>query len=171
MSKSRSSLLSVELTTKSKLLLNRLAIHGNTLSVKNSMNLIGRQYRKEVGLIFKRRQVRDPSLRWADLKPSTLKEKKRKGFGNKRTLERTGNLRQGMTSRGHSDNISKTGRNFGVFGSKNKYGNFHDDIDSSRKKMPLRNFSIPSQSTFGVFLRTIDEDIKAQLRIIGVEVD
>ena len=127
--------------------MNKLAAHATGLSVKNSMNLIGRQYRKEVELIFARKQVRQPSLKWPKLKESTLADKRRKGFGNKGILERTGELRRSMTSRGHPNNITQIGRNFGVFGTSNKYGNYHDDIKSPRKKIPLRNFSIPSEST------------------------
>ena len=146
-----------------------LTTHAKTLSIKNSMRLIGRQYRKEVDLIFKRRQVRNPSLKWDKLKPSTLADKQRKGFGGKRILERTGNLRKGMTRPNHPDNITRIGHNFGSFGTSNKYGNFHDDIKASRSKLPLRNFSIPSETTFGVFLRTIEEDIKNQLDLIGID--
>lgn len=148
----------------------RLTKHANNLTIKNSMNLIGRQYRKEVDLIFKRKQVREPSLKWPKLKASTLADKKRKGFGNKRILERTGDLRRSMTSRNHPNNIHQIGKDFGVFGSSNRYGNYHDDVKSPRRRLPLRNFSIPSESTFGVFLRIIDEDIKGQLELNGIEV-
>lgn len=163
-------LFSIRLSKKSQFLLEKLRTHANTLSVKNSMNLIGRQYRKEVKLIFARKQVRKPSLKWDKLKPATLANKARQGFGDKGILERTGKLRRGMIRKNNPDNISKTGRTFGVFGSRTKYGNFHDDIRSSRKKLSLRNFSIPSMSTFGVFLRIIEEDIKAQLEFLGVDV-
>ena len=163
-------LFSIELSAKSRLLMKKLTGHANTLSVKNSMNLIGRQYRKEVKRIFKRKQVRQPSLKWKELAPSTLANKRKKGFGNKEILERTGNLRRGMSSKNHSDNISKTGRAFGQFGSENEYGNFHDDIKKPRKRLPLRNFSIPSETTFGVFLRIIEEDIKTQLEFLGIDV-
>ena len=148
-----------------------LAAHAGGLTIKNSMNLIGRQYRKEVDLIFARKQVRQPSLRWAKLKPKTLEDKARKGFGSKGILERTGELRKSMTSRNHVNNISTIGKDFGIFGSSNKYGNFHDDTTSPRSKLPLRNFSIPSETTYGVFLRTIEEDISAQLKHLGVSVD
>ena len=86
------------------------------------------------------------------------------------TLERTGELRKGMTSKNHPDNVSQTGPDFGRFGSSNKYGNFHDNTKSPRRKLPLRNFSIPSESTFGTFLRIIDEDIINQLELIGIDV-
>jgi len=163
-------LFSIELSQKSRLLMKQLEAHATGLSIKNSMNIIGRQYRKEVDLIFRRKQVRQPSLRWDKLKESTLKDKARKGYGNKNTLERTGDLRRSMTSRSHPNNISEVGRNFGVFGSSTKYGNYHDNVTAPRNKLPLRNFSIPSESTFGVFLRIIDEDIKAELEFIGVDV-
>ena len=47
---------------------------------------------------------------------------------------------------------------------------FHDDVKARRDKLPLRNFSIPSETTFGVFLRIIEEDIKAQLEFLGIDV-
>ena len=133
-------LFSVELNAKSRLLMKELAFQAGHVSVKNSMNLIGMQYRKEVDLIFKRKQVRQPSLKWPDLKASTLADKKRKGFGSKNILERTGELRRSMTSRNHPNNITKIGRASAIFGSSVKYGRFHDDVESSRKKMPLRKF-------------------------------
>jgi len=161
---------SVELSAQSRKLMQTLADHAGGLSVKNSMNLIGMQYRKEVDLIFARKQVRQPNLKWDDLKSKTLADKKRKGFGDKGILERTGELRRSMTVRNHADNITSIGKNYGQFGSSNKYGNYHDDTVSPRNKMPLRNYSIPSESTFGVFLRIIDEDITAQLKHLGVSV-
>lgn len=166
----KDNLISIELSKETKRLMGVLRNHAGTLSVKNSMNLIGNQYRKEVGLIFKRQQRRDPSLRWKKLKPKTIADKIRKGFGNKRILERTGAGSRSMTSRNHSKNISQTGRDFGRFGSRNEYMHFHDNVKARRKTLPLRNFSIPSETTHKVFLRTIDEDIKGQLRLIGVSV-
>lgn len=151
--------------------MNRLAKHAGGLSVKNSMNLIGRQYRKEVDLIFRRKQVRQPSLRWEDITDKTKREKRRLGYGDKGILQRTGELRKSMTNRNHPDNITQIGKDFGVFGSSNKYGNYHDDTKSQRRKIPLRNFSIPAESTYGVFLRTIEEDIVNQLEFMGVTVD
>ena len=170
MTKTRSSLFSVELNDESKRLMKELYDHAGGLSIKNSMNLIGMQYRKEVDLIFARKQVRQPNLKWPELKPKTIAEKRRKGFGDKGILERTGELRRSMTVRNHPNNITLIGKNFGQFGSSNKYGNYHDDVESPRSKIPLRNYSIPSETTYGVFLRTIDEDIKSQLKHIGVSV-
>lgn len=166
----KNSFFSIELNNQSKRLMKELYDHAGGLSIKNSMNLIGMQYRKEVDLIFARKQVRQPSLRWPELKPKTIADKKRKGFENKGILERTGELRRSMTVRNHANNITLIGKNFGQFGSSNKYGNYHDDVESPRNKIPLRNYSIPSETTYGVFLRIIDEDIKAQLLHIGVSV-
>ena len=164
-------LFDIKLTDKSRKLMSQLAKHAGGLSIKNSMNSIGRQYRKEVDLIFARKQVREPSLKWPKLAPKTIADKRRKGFGGKKIMERTGNLRKSMTSSSHPNNISQVGKDFGVFGSSTKYGNYHDDIKSPRSKMPLRNFSIPAESTYGVFLRIIEEDITEQLKYIGVKVD
>ncbi len=163
------SYISVELSAKSKILLDKISAHAGAVSLKNSMNVIGMQYRKEVDRIFARKQVRNPSLKWPELSPKTVADKRRKGFGNKGILERTGELRRSMTVRNHPDNITQIGKDFGVFGSNNRYGNYHDNVSSPRKRLPLRNFSIPSDSTHGVFLRIIEEDLKGQLKHLGVE--
>ncbi len=162
--------ISIELSQETKRLMALLRFHADTLSVKNSMNLIGRQYRQEVKGIFKRQNPRPKGLKWAKLKPKTVREKKRLGFGSKGILERTGTLLGSMTQKNHAENISETSHFSGLFGSKVKYGIFHDDEESSRSVLPLRNFSIPSEKTQRVFLRIIDEDIKAQLERIGVDV-
>tara|TARA_R110000772_G_scaffold22253_4_gene60343 strand:- start:74 stop:583 length:510 start_codon:yes stop_codon:yes gene_type:complete len=165
------SLLTIQLDRRSRELLSKIGNHAGSLNLKNSFNSIGRQYRKEVSLIFARKQVRQPNLKWPDLTERTKIDKAKKGFGSKGILERTGELRRSMTSRSSSDNISTIGKNFGVYGSSNKYGNYHDNVKGSRKKIPLRNFSIPSQSTYGVFLRIIEEDIGEQLKYLGVKID
>jgi len=164
-------LFDIKLNSQSKKLMSQLARHAGGLSVKNSMNSIGRQYRKEVDLIFARKQVRQPKLKWPVLKTKTEAEKKRKGFGGKNILERTGKLRKSMTSKSSPDNISQVGKDFGIFGSSNRYGNYHDDIKAPRNRLPMRNFSLPSESTYGVFLRIIEEDIVEQLKYIGVKID
>ena len=105
-------LFSIELSAKSRLLMKKLTGHANTLSVKNSMNLIGRQYRKEVKRIFKRKQVRQPSLKWKELAPSTLANKRKKGFGNKEILERTGNLRRLAEVTDDSYRTDRRGRDY-----------------------------------------------------------
>lgn len=161
--------ISIKLSKTSEELLKKVMLHVEALDLSNSMESIGRSYRKEVDLIFQRKQVRKPSLKWPKLKESTLREKRRLGFGDKNILERTGRLRKGMTSRNNSENITIIKSHTGQFGSSNPYGNFHDDIRSPRRKLPLRNFSIPSDSTFGTFLRIIDEDIVNQLDSIGIK--
>ena len=161
-------LFSIKLSKKSEFLMKELSFHADHVSVENSMDLIGRQYRQEVRLIFKRKQVRQPSLKWPDLKKRTLADKEKEGYGHKGILERTGNLRRSMTGKAHPNNITKIGSVSAEFGSSVEYGNFHDDTESPREKLPLRNFTIPSDTTYGVFLRIIDEDLKAQLKLIGV---
>jgi len=165
-----SNLISIELSKESKRLMQLLKSHVGTLSVKNSMNLIGRQYRQEVKGIFKKKQARKTGLRWQKLKKKTLKEKERLGYGNKGILERKGTLLNSMTQKNHAENISDVNHFSGSFGSNVKYGVFHDDATSTRSVLPLRNFSIPSETTYRVFLRIIDEDIKSQLEFIGVDV-
>lgn len=147
--------------------------HAGTVSVKNSMESIGRSYRKEVKRIFLRAQRRQPSLKWKELKDKTVKQKRKLGLSEiraNRPLDRTRNLRFGMTRKNHGDNISDVTHKSGQFGSLNDYGIFHDNTEDERKKLSLRNFSIPSESTFGVFLRIIEEDVKAQLEFLKIDV-
>ena len=110
-------LLSVELSRESKRLMNLLRTHAGTLSVKNSMNLIGRQYRQEVKGIFKKKQARKTGLKWDKLTDKTLKQKKKLGFENKGILEREGTLLRSMTQKDHADNISEVSHFSGLFGS------------------------------------------------------
>lgn len=160
----------LKLNDHSKRLLERLSNHAGHVSLKNSMRVIGMSYRKEVKGIFERKQVRDPSLKWPHLALSTEIAKYRAGFGDQPMMVRTGELKKSMTNEGAEDNISSYGHDFAFFGSSVEYGIYHDNLDEPRKKLPLRNFSQPSESTYGSWLNSIDADLKGQLRRIGVAV-
>lgn len=161
----------IQIDPRSKALLAKLERHAKGVSLKNSFRVIGMSYRKEVKGIFERKQVRDASLKWAELADSTKREKARLGYGDKGILERSGRLKKSMTSAGHKDNISVYGHHSAFFGSKVPYGNYHDNLDEARKVLPLRNFSQPSITTYGSWLNTIDADLKGQLKAIGVSVE
>lgn len=155
------------LNKQSEELLRTLEKYAGNVSVLNSMRAIGISYRKEVKAIFERRQVRSPSLKWDPLstKYETQKEKK---FPGKNMLDATGALKKSMTLLGAKGNISKVTHKSGSFGTSIPYANYHDDVDSPRTKIPLRNFSLPSQTSYGAWLNIISADLSAQLRRIGI---
>lgn len=160
---------SVKLTLnkQSEELLNRLEKYAGHVSVLNSMRVIGISYRKEVKAIFERRQVRSPSLKWQPL-DEKYKIRKDKKYPGTDILEADGTLKKSMTVLGAKDNISRITHKSGSFGSSNPIGNYHDDTESPRKKIPLRNFSLPSVTSYGAWLNIISADLSAQLRRIRV---
>lgn len=160
--------ISLDKTTKD--LLKKLKKHAGNVSLKNSFRVIGISYRKEVKGIFERKQVRDGNLKWSPLASSTVKEKARAGYGDKPILVRSGALKKSMTRKGAKGNISKYGHNFAFFGSSIDYGVYHDNLDETRTKIPLRNFSQPSESTYGSWINTMVSDLNSQLRRAGVRV-
>ncbi len=160
---------SIQLKESSKVKLEKiLSKMGNDTTLKNSLDIIGNSYRKEVDMIFDRKQVRDPSFRWKPLAQST-KIAKEKKYKNKGILVATGRLKKSMTKKGHKDNISKVKNLSATFGSRTPYGIFHDEIGSTRNKLPLRNFSQPSNSSFGAWRETIFEDIERQFVNVGMD--
>ena len=159
----------LKLSKQSQELLDRLEKYAGFVSVLASMKVIGISYRKEVKAIFERKQVRKPSLKWEKLDPiyKKIKDKKYPGKG---ILEATGTLKKSMTVSGAFGNISKTTHKSGSFGSSVSYGDYHDNTTKPRKTLPLRNFSLPSESTYGSWLNTIESDLSAQLERIGIVV-
>ena len=162
----------LKLNPQSKALLEKLRKHAKAVSLKNSMRAIGISYRKEVKGIFERKQVRDPGLKWPELKDPGAKERAR--YGDKPLMVRTGTLKKAMTQEGYTSeegkNISSYGHDFAFFGTDVEYGVYHDNLDEARKKLPLRNFSQPSQSTYGSWINSIDADLNGQLRRLGIGV-
>jgi hypothetical protein len=162
---------SIELDAKTKKIMSNLYRGAGAVSLKASLIAIGISYRKEVKGIFERKQVRDPSLRWPDITIATDKAKTRAGFGSEPILVRTGKLKKSMTIKGSEGNIDEVGHDYGFFGSSIPYGNYHDNLDEPRHKMPLRNFSQPSESTYKSWLNTISTDLINQLARQGIMVE
>lgn len=159
----------LELSEKSKKMFERLLKHSENVSLLNSMRLIGNSYRKEIGLIFERKQVRDPSLKWSPLNPEYASRKAKK-YGIKPILQAAGTLKKSMTEKGALGNINITRRFSATFGSSINYGNYHDDIKAPRSKIPLRNFSLPSESSYGAWGMIMESDIQRQLERNNIEV-
>jgi len=86
-------------------------------------------------------------------------------------MVRTGLLKNSMTQEGTEGNISEYEHDNAFFGTDVKYGVYHDNLDEPRKRLPLRNFSQPSVSTYGSWINMIEADLKAQLRALGVEAE
>lgn len=160
----------IELSKETKDMFEKLKKHSKDVSLIVSMKLIGNSYRKEVGMIFERKQVREPSLRWPPLNKKYA-TRKRKKYGEKPILQATGNLKKSMTEKGALGNINITRKFRASFGSSIDYGNYHDDIKEPRSKIPLRNFSLPSKTTYGTWEMIIDSDIKGQLNRIQIDTE
>lgn len=161
--------LDIELDKKSKFIMQNLYKHAGAVSLKNSFKAIGVSYRKEVKGIFEQKQTRDPKLRWPDVTIQTDKEKTRLGYPPD-ILVRTERLKKSMTEESHGDNITEIGHDNAFFGTEVPYGNYHDNLDEPRKKLPLRNFSQPSESTYKSWLNTISTDLINQLARAGIMV-
>jgi hypothetical protein len=160
----------IQLDAGTQRVLELLKKHAGAVSLKNALRAIGISYRKEVGKIFDKKQVRDPSLKWPDLAASTIAAKKRLGYGDMPMMQRTRDLRTSMTNEGSKGNIARYGHTNAEFGSTIPYGNFHDNLNEERTKLPLRNFSQPSVSTYGSWINTLQADLTNQLKAIGVSV-
>lgn len=160
----------LQLSSQTKALMERVKKHAKHVSLKNSFRVIGMSYRKEVRKIFEQTQVRDPSLKWPHLSLGTEIAKYKAGFGDKPMMERTGKLKKSMTTLNADGNIAKFGHASAQFGSSVDYGVYPDNLDAPRHKLPLRNFSQPSESTYGSWLNTIDSDLTSQLKKAGVDV-
>lgn len=160
----------IELSKESKHMFELLKKHSEKVSLIVSMKLIGNSYRKEVGMIFERTQVREPSLRWPPLNEKYAIRKAKK-YGQKPILQAEGTLKKSMTEKGAVGNINITRKFRASFGSSVDYGNYHDDIKTPRSKMPLRNFSLPSKTTYGTWEMIIDSDIRAQLSRIRIDTE
>jgi hypothetical protein len=156
----------IKLTRKSEKLFKDMAKAGFT-SLRESFKRIGDSYRKDVKLIFNKKQPRDPSLRWKPLSPAYA-ERKRKKFGNKPILRATDRLYKSMINRENPENIQNIKRDSAEYGTSVPYAIYHDKIGTPRQKIPLRNFSIPSDITVKGWTRLISADIKGQLKKLGI---
>lgn len=160
----------IDIDAKTQKILRNLKNHAGHVSLINAFRAIGISYRKEVKGIFERKQVRDPKLRWKPLSPN-YEEWKKKHYPGQGLLVLTGELKKSMTQEGAQGNISKYGHDNAFFGTDVPYGVYHDNLDEPRKKIPLRNFSQPSVSTYGSWINMIEADLKGQLKALGVEAE
>lgn len=156
----------VVLDPKSEEMLKAFGKLSDSLTLKTSLGLIGVSYRKEQVLIFDHKQPRSNIPSWAPLSPAYAKRKRIK-YGNRPILEATGRLKKAQTQIG-GENINKTRRFNATFGSTVPYGHFHDDLKANRTKLPLRNFSIPSERTVIGWEKTLSSDINQQFKRLGV---
>jgi hypothetical protein len=159
---------SLELTTQSKRNLRKLA-KMQKISLRGGFKSIGASYRKEVKGIYNKQQPRLSGLRWPDLSEDYAEQKARE-YPGAPILVASGRLRDSMIKLNHPDNISKIGKLSASFGSSVPYGTYHDSL-SPRRKLPLRNFSIPSEGRLENFRKVLEVTINKQFKANGIEVN
>lgn len=153
------------LTKESKALIKKLTKRG-LFSLRSAFKSIGDSYRKEIKLIFDKQQPRDAGLRWAPLS-QRYAEWKAKHFPGKPILVRTGSLKDSMTKKGSSGNITLIGGISAVFGSDIDYGVYHD---KGKGHQPKRNFSEPSKRRIEIFTGIVERSLRTQFQINGIDV-
>lgn len=158
--------LKIELTPESRKLVQDLAQAGK-VDLRPTMNIIGIGYRKEVGAIFNKQQPRGEGQRWPQLSDRYRAWKERR-YPGKGILERTGALKKSMIEQGAPGNISIIGKASGTFGTTINYGIYHD---KGGKRIPIRNFSEPSDRRRQIWLDQIEKDIRHNFEKNGISVD
>lgn len=156
----------IKLTPESKAKLDALSKMGN-VDLRPVLNVISIGYRKEVSLIFDRKQSRGEGLRWAQLSPKYA-EQKAKEYPGAPILVRTGRLKNSMISQGSDGNITVINKDSAIFGSSVPYGVYHDKGGS---KMPKRNFSDVSERRKNIWLGQIEDDLIRSFTLVGISVD
>lgn len=139
-------------------------------SLRQIFGTIGDIYRKEVKMVFDRQQPRGEGMKWPPLSPEYASRKLKK-YGNKPMLRATDTLYDSMTEEGSKGNISTISENDMTFGSTVHYGIYHDNMIDARKKIPLRNFSEPSERGVARMKTTLEIAIIKQIENSGIKVD
>jgi len=161
--------LSIKLTPESQRKINALAKAGK-LDLRPTMNVVGKGYRKEVGMIFDHEQPRGEKDRWAPLSDQYAAWKAKR-FPGAPILVQTGALRRSMTSEGAPGNINTIGKTGAVFGTSIPYGIYHDSDGQRKSKLPRRNFSEPSDRRRGIWMRQIEDNIRKNFTDNGINVE
>lgn len=159
---------SIKLTPESQKKIDDLAKAGK-VDLRPTLNVVGKGYRKEVEMIFNHQQPRGEGDRWAPLS-KRYAEWKERHFPGAPILVRTGDLKASMTQEGAPGNITVIGKTGATFGTRIKYGIFHDS-DAPRKKIPRRNFSEPSNRRRDIWIKQIEQDIRHNFEVNGIKVE
>ena len=157
--------ISLQLTPGSKKILDNLARVGK-LDLRPTFKILGKGYRKEVGLSFRNTREKVTGAKWQPLSPAYAIQKQI-DFPVRSLLVRTGKLLSSITQKGASGNITLIGKNSAVFGSSIPYASIHDE---GRGNIPKRNFSVPSDRRFLIWKDQIGRNIKRNFEKEGINV-
>lgn len=155
----------IKLTPASQRLVNRLAKAGQ-IDLRPTLNVIGIGYRKEVDLIFGKKQARGEGDRWAPLSEKYAKWKSIH-YPSAPILVRTGALKKSMINKGSTGNITAISKTSAIFGSSISYAIYHDE---GAKRLPRRNFSEPSERRLQLWKNQLSDNIVHDLERQGIEV-
>jgi len=157
---------SIKITPESQRKIDSLAKMGK-IDLRAIFNVIGIGYRKEVSLIFDKKQARGVGLRWAPLSPKYA-ERKAIEYPGAPLLVRTGRLKDSITKKGALGGINIINKTQAVFGTTVPYGIYHD---KGGKKIPKRNFSDVSERRKQIWIDQIENDIIRSFNLSGISVE
>lgn len=164
----------IKLTPASQRLINRLKDAGK-IDLRPTLNTIGTSYRKEVKIIFEKKQSRGEGMKWAPLSDNPegkgYASWKAKHFPGRPILVRTGALKQSMITKGAEGNITAIGKTQAIFGTSIPYGIYHDSDKRRKSKLPRRNFSEPSERRMEIWKKQIEDDIRRNFESNGIKVE
>lgn len=116
--------------------------HIRTVNYRRALKKVLPKLRRLETKVFALEASPDGTL-WPSLAQSTIREKKRLGYGRKKILVRTGRLRNSLTRVNHPDNIARFRTYKSVttlfWGTKVSYGIYHQS-DEPRTRLPRRKF-------------------------------
>lgn len=157
---------SLKISPESQAKIDSLARIG-AIDLRPVMNVIGRGYRKEVDLIFSRKQARGEGLRWPQLSEKYAIRKEMQ-YPGQPILVRTGRLKESMTSEGAEGNINIIAKTSAIFGTTVPYGIYHD---KGGDKIPKRNFSDISQRRRDIWIKQIEDSLIHDFESAGIDVE
>lgn len=164
----------IQLTPESQLKVDGLIASGD-LDLRPTLAVIGIGYRKEVALIFDHQQQRDSGLRWPQLSDNPpgkgYKTWKDRHYPDVGILVRTGTLLASMTEEGAEGNITVISRFGATFGTSISYGIYHDSEGPRNGRLPMRNFSDPSDARQEIWAEQIRDSIIHNFNVHGIQVD
>ena len=104
--------------------------------------------------------------RWADLAPSTVAERERKGYGGAHPIEwRDGTLAESLATRGALGNVSQVDKTRGVFGTTVPYAGYQQ---TGTSKMPARKIVGLTRQRKEAIVRKVGDFVRAAARAAGL---
>jgi phage gpG-like protein len=170
-----------------------IALSKHKLFTKKGFEKVGDSYRKHMRGIFSGSTKRDADLAWPKLNPLTVAFK-RKRFGTTKTLIATGALRNSITKKGASGNITRIKNDSAEYGTNIFYAKFHFTglpnrvVKSQKQKfflarniglfknvgdkipLPKRDPVTPNQAAISSFGSIVQKEIIDRIQNLGVNV-